>query len=42
MSIPTVDLRDPTEVVARQLDGACSEIGFMQIVGHRLDPVIEQ
>ena len=42
MSIPTVDLRDPTEVVARQLDAACSEIGFMQIVGHRLDPVIEQ
>ena len=42
MSIPTIDLREPTEVVARQLDAACSEIGFMQIVGHGLDPVVER
>jgi len=42
MSIPTIDLREPSEVVARKLDAACSEIGFMQIVGHGLDPLVER
>ena len=41
MSIPTVDLRDPSDEVSRQLDAACSEIGFMQIVGHGLDTALE-
>ena len=41
MSIPTIDLRDPSDVVARQLDAACSEIGFVQIVGHEIDSVLE-
>ncbi len=41
MSIPTVDLRDPSDEVARQLDAACSEIGFVQIVGHGIDLALE-
>ena len=41
MSIPTVDLREPSDEVARQLDAACSEIGFMQIVGHGIDAALE-
>jgi isopenicillin N synthase-like dioxygenase len=41
MSIPTIDLRDPSDVVARQLDAACGEIGFVQIVGHGIDSELE-
>lgn len=40
--VPTVDLRDPAESVAVSIDRACHDIGFFQIVGHGLDPVIEQ
>lgn len=41
MTVPTVDLRDSRDEVARQLDAACSEIGFMQIIGHGIDSALE-
>jgi isopenicillin N synthase-like dioxygenase len=42
MSIPTIDLREPAEIVARQLDDACSSFGFMQVVGHGVDPALDR
>ncbi len=42
MSIPTIDLREPAEIVARQLDDACRSFGFMQVIGHGVDPVLER
>ena len=42
MSIPTIDLREPAEIVVRQLDDACSSFGFMQVIGHGVDPVLER
>ena len=40
--VPVVDLRDEPEVVGAAIDRAAREIGFFQIVGHGLDPVIER
>lgn len=40
--VPTIDLRDPIADVGARIDAACREIGFLQIVGHGLDPDIEQ
>jgi isopenicillin N synthase-like dioxygenase len=40
-AVPVVDLSDDRDAVARQIDTACSEIGFFQIVGHGLDAGIE-
>ena len=33
-AVPTVDLSDERAVVARQIDEACRDVGFFQIVGH--------
>ena len=41
MAVPTIDLRGPGDDVGRQLDEACSQIGFVQVVGHGLDAVLE-
>ena len=41
VEIPVVDLSGPTERVAIELDRACSEVGFVQVVGHRLDLDVE-
>lgn len=40
-AVPVVDLREDIASVAQQIDAACTEIGFFQIVGHGLDPVVE-
>ncbi|HZI44124.1 MAG TPA: 2-oxoglutarate and iron-dependent oxygenase domain-containing protein, partial [Ilumatobacter sp.] len=40
MAVPTVDLSDDIDLVARQIDAACRGVGFFQIVGHGLDPEI--
>ena len=40
MAVPTVDLSDDVDVVARRIDEACRGVGFFQIVGHGLDPEI--
>lgn len=39
--VPTVDLSAPVADVAEAIDAACREIGFLQIVGHGLDPAVE-
>ena len=36
MAVPTVDLGEDRAVVARQIDRACRDVGFFQIVGHRI------
>ena len=41
MAVPTVDLTDAPELVGAQLDAACSDIGFVQIIGHGLDAALE-
>ena len=40
--IPVVDLSEAVDRVAVELDRACSEVGFVQVVGHGLDPEIER
>jgi isopenicillin N synthase-like dioxygenase len=40
--IPVVDLTGDRAAVARQIDTACRRVGFFQIVGHGLDPGVEQ
>lgn len=42
MRIPVVDLSEPVDRVAVELDRACGEVGFVQVVGHGLDPEIER
>ncbi|NCW49563.1 MAG: isopenicillin N synthase family oxygenase, partial [Actinobacteria bacterium] len=42
MRIPVVDLSGPSARVASELDRACSEVGFVQVVGHGLDADVEQ
>ena len=42
MKIPVVDLSGPSARVASELDRACSEVGFVQVVGHGLDADVEQ
>lgn len=39
--VPTIDLRGRLADVGRQIDVACRDIGFFQIVGHDLDPFVE-
>lgn len=39
--VPVVDLRGSQAVVARQIDDACTDVGFFQIVGHGIDPGLE-
>lgn len=41
MVIPVVDLRGRSSEVAREIDDACHRVGFLQIVGHGLDPGVE-
>ena len=40
--IPVVDLSEPVDRVAVELDRACSEVGFVQVVGHGLHPEVER
>ena len=42
MKIPVVDLSGPSARVASDLDRACREVGFVQVVGHGLDADVEQ
>lgn len=42
MSVPTIDLRNPIGDVAAGLDDACSHLGFVQIIGHGLEAVLER
>ena len=37
ITVPTVDLGDDPDVVARRIDAACRDVGFFQIVGHGID-----
>ena len=37
MAVPTVDLGAGRAAVARQIDEACRDVGFFQIVGHGID-----
>jgi isopenicillin N synthase-like dioxygenase len=39
--VPVVDLRGGHTAVAREIETACTEIGFFQIVGHGLDADVE-
>lgn len=39
--IPTVDLGGSFDDVARAIDRACREVGFFQIIGHGVDPIVE-
>lgn len=40
--VPVIDLGGDDTVVAAELDRVCREVGFFQIVGHGLDPRVEQ
>jgi len=40
--VPVVDLALPRLEAARQIDEACGNVGFFQIVGHRVDPAIDR
>jgi isopenicillin N synthase-like dioxygenase len=40
-AVPVVDLSGDRDAVARQIDTACREIGFFQIVGHGVDASLE-
>jgi isopenicillin N synthase-like dioxygenase len=42
VTVPTIDLAGDPAVVAAAIDRACREIGFFQVVGHGLDPVVQQ
>lgn len=39
--VPVVDLSADSGVVAREIDAACRQVGFFQIVGHELGPGLE-
>ncbi len=41
-AVPIIDLGAAQAVVADQVDRACREIGFFQVVGHDLDVAVEQ
>ncbi|MDX2379741.1 MAG: 2-oxoglutarate and iron-dependent oxygenase domain-containing protein [Acidimicrobiia bacterium] len=38
--VPTVDLADPDRDVAAAIDVACRRVGFFQILGHGIDPIV--
>lgn len=40
--VPTIDLRQPIDEVGAAIDAACREIGFLQVIGHGLDPDVEE
>jgi hypothetical protein len=40
--VPVIDLGGDAADVARQIDEACTRVGFFQIVGHGSDPVVER
>jgi isopenicillin N synthase-like dioxygenase len=42
MSVPTIDLSNPSAVSLDALDAACRDHGFFLIEGHGLDAVIER
>ena len=39
--VPVVDIAGDPRQVGRQIDAACRDVGFFQIVGHGLDPRVE-
>jgi isopenicillin N synthase-like dioxygenase len=39
--VPVIDLDGDAADVARQIDEACTRVGFFQIVGHGIDPHVE-
>jgi isopenicillin N synthase-like dioxygenase len=41
VTVPTIDISGPVSTVSAELDAACHRIGFVQIVGHGLDPNLE-
>ena len=41
MAVPTVDLSGPIGEVGAALDDACHRIGFVQVIGHGLDPDLD-
>ncbi|MTD13208.1 isopenicillin N synthase family oxygenase [Nakamurella sp. YIM 132087] len=40
--VPILDLTSDDETLARALDEVCTEVGFFQIVGHGVDPAVEE
>lgn len=40
--VPTIDLRGPGPTVAAEIDAACTEVGFFQVVGHGVDAGLER
>lgn len=40
--VPIIDVSGDPKRVAAAIDDACSKVGFFQIVGHGLDPVLER
>ena len=42
VEVPVVDLSGPSDRAAIELDRACSEVGFVQVVGHGLDAEVER
>ena len=42
VSVPIIDLTDEAATVVAAIDRAARDVGFFQIVGHGLDPAVEQ
>lgn len=40
MTIPVIDLRSASGDVAREIDRACTDMGFFMIAGHDVDPTV--
>ena len=38
--VPTIDLSGEPGAVAREIDRACRDVGFFQVVGHGVDPAV--
>ena len=39
--VPVIDVRGPRPTVAAAIDAACRRVGFFQVVGHAIDPTVE-
>ncbi len=39
--LPRIDLRGDEDDVARRVDAACREVGFLTVVGHGIDPALQ-
>ncbi len=40
--LPQIDLGDDEAVIARTIDAACREVGFFTLVGHGVDPALQE